>query len=81
MKLDLFLFNIRTLIFLFPLFYIAELPNEVLMYFSLLDRWGYTTVEAVRSGAVGKNVFGSGMTRDSLGLISFPVFSFSFLQS
>lgn len=30
------------------------------MYFSLLDQWDYPTVEAVRSRAVGKNVFGSG---------------------
>lgn len=36
----------------------------------------YTTVGAVRSGAVGKNVFGSGVTRDSLGLISIYLFFF-----
>lgn len=46
------------------------------MYFSFWDRRDYTTVGAVRSGAVGKNVFGSGVTRDSLGLISFLFFFF-----
>lgn len=41
-----------------------------------LDRWDYTTVDAVRSGAVGKNVFGSGMKQDGLGLISSLFFFF-----
>lgn len=70
MKRDIFIgfiFNIRRLIFIF----VQRTPKwgsnfrltGLLLYNSGL-------VDSVRSGAVGKNVCGSGMTWDSLGLIS-----------